>query len=149
MTPDEIIRRIKRVGLDSAPIIDHVEKNPDFALRCHPFFLAVDRGTIRAYTSTISLTETLVLPMRNGDSAREDTFRKLLLSSRGLTSVPLLREIAKQSARLRAVYNLRIPDSVQLATALHSNCDIFLTNDDKLKRVQEIEIVVISELTSP
>jgi predicted nucleic acid-binding protein len=147
MTADEIIRRIKRVGLDSSPIIYHVEKNPDFASHCLPFFLAIDQGTIRGYTSTISLSETLVLPMRNGDAVRENAFRNLLLSARGMTTTPLLTEIAEQSARLRATYSLRTPDAVQIATALHSNCDIFLTNDDKLKRVQEIEVVIVSELT--
>jgi len=147
MTTDEILARVSRIGLDSSPIIYHVEKNPDFALRCLPFFRAIDNGTLAGVTSTISLSETLVHPIRNADAAKASAFRNLLLFSRGMTTLSLTAEIAETAARLRADYNLRTPDAVQIATALHSNCDIFLTNDDRLKQIREIEIVVVSELT--
>ena len=146
MTPDEILARISRVGLDSSPIIYYVEGNHEFALRCLPFFRAISDGKVAGFTSTISLSETLVHPFRNADATKENAFRNLLLHSRGMTTVAVTAEIAETAARLRANYTLRTPDAVQIATAIHSQCDIFLTNDDRLKRVQEIEIIVVSEL---
>lgn len=55
--------------------------------------------------------------------------------------------LAEQAADLRARYNLRTPDAVQIATAIDTGCDAFLTNDIALKRVTEICVIVLSELT--
>jgi predicted nucleic acid-binding protein len=37
--------------------------------------------------------------------------------------------------------------NIQLATAVAASCDAFLTNDKQLKRVTELQIIVIDELT--
>jgi hypothetical protein len=43
--------------------------------------------------------------------------------------------VAERAAELRARYNLRTPDALQVATALVRRCEAFLTNDARLKRV--------------
>jgi predicted nucleic acid-binding protein len=48
--------------------------------------------------------------------------------------------------RLRATYNLKTPDALQVAAALHAGCDIFLTNDFGIKRVKEIHVLVLDDL---
>jgi predicted nucleic acid-binding protein len=45
---------------------------------------------------------------------------------------------------LRAEYELKTPDAVLLATALHSRATGFIGNDSKLKRVKGIEILMLS-----
>ena len=55
-------------------------------------------------------------------------------------------EIARCAADFRAKYNLKLPDALQIATAIVSNCEAFLTNDTKLKRVTELQVLVIEEL---
>lgn len=54
--------------------------------------------------------------------------------------------VAEQAALLRAKYNLRTPDAVQLATAVEVRADYFFTNDDRLKLVREITVVTLSDL---
>lgn len=56
--------------------------------------------------------------------------------------------IARKAAELRAKYNLTLTDTIQVATALSSECDAFLTNDIALKRVSELNILVLDE-TAP
>jgi predicted nucleic acid-binding protein len=56
------------------------------------------------------------------------------------------REIAKLTAVIRAKYNFQLPDSIQIATAIASNCDAFLTNDAALRKVTEIRAIVVSKL---
>jgi len=41
---------------------------------------------------------------------------------------------------------MAFPDSIQLATAVYYSADYFLTNDIRLKSVNEIEILVLDEL---
>ena len=142
----EALIGVERLGLDSAPIIYYVEGNYDFHSLCSPFFEAIANGTLEAFTSTITLPETLVHPFRNNDNSRITAFRNLLLHTKGIATTPLSVAIADRSARLRADYNLRTPDAVQLATALHTSCDSFLTNDLRLRSVSELKIIVLSEL---
>ncbi len=40
---------------------------------------------------------------------------------------------------------LRTPDALQLATAIHHNCNKFLTNDKKLKQISEIKVILITD----
>jgi predicted nucleic acid-binding protein len=54
--------------------------------------------------------------------------------------------IAIKAAELRAKYSLKTPDSIQLATAIQYNADYFLTNDLRLKLVNEIKSITLNEL---
>jgi predicted nucleic acid-binding protein len=47
---------------------------------------------------------------------------------------------------LRANYNLKTPDSIQLASGIQKNADIFFTNDKNLKRVDKIEVLTLGEI---
>ena len=54
--------------------------------------------------------------------------------------------VAETAADLRASYNLRTPDALQLATAIVSGCQGFLTNDRGLIRVKTIPVLVLDDL---
>ena len=54
--------------------------------------------------------------------------------------------LAIQAAQIRARYNLQLPDAFQIAVALAANCQAFLTNDVILKRVTELQVLVLDEL---
>lgn len=74
-------------------------------------------------------------------------YKNLLLQTNNLTTHEIDAQIANEAAVLRAKYGLRTPDSIQVATAIISGCDAFLTNDLKIKVVTEIKILVLDELT--
>jgi hypothetical protein len=44
---------------------------------------------------------------------------------------------------LRARYQIRTPDAIQIAAAIDFGARLFLTNDDRVRRVTEIEVVVL------
>jgi predicted nucleic acid-binding protein len=50
---------------------------------------------------------------------------------------------SRKAAQLRAIYNLSLTDALQLAVAIDANCDAFLTNDIELKRVVELNVIII------
>ena len=55
--------------------------------------------------------------------------------------------MARKAFKLRAKYDfLKSMDALQISVALEKNCDQFLTNDKKLKKVSELQIVIIEEL---
>jgi predicted nucleic acid-binding protein len=85
-------------------------------------------------TSVMTLGELLVQPMRDGDFALVQSFKRILRSP-GITVLPFLDNAAEIFAKLRADKNIKPPDAIQLATAAVAGCDLFLTNDERLRSV--------------
>jgi predicted nucleic acid-binding protein len=90
--------------------------------------------------------EVLVQPIRLNRIDLASRYRQLLLESERFSVLPITVEIAELAADLRARYNLRTPDALQVATALAHRCEAFLTNDARLKRVAEIRVLTLEEL---
>ena len=111
-------------------------------------FKRITNGDFQAASSVITLTEVLVQPLRQNDQNLADDYRDLLFNGVNFQLFSLTASIAERAAEIRAKYNLRTPDALQVATALENNCDAFLYNDNGLKRVAEIQILVLDELES-
>ena len=94
----------------------------------------------------VSLTKVLTLPMRLGNRVVEAEYRDLLLYGRNFSLLSIDAIIAENAADLRARYQIRTPDALQVATALSARCDAFLTNDIALRRVRDLRILVLDEL---
>jgi predicted nucleic acid-binding protein len=58
----------RTVALDTAPLIYFVEENPAFIELIKPFFEALERADFRAVTSTLTITEALVIMVPKGSS---------------------------------------------------------------------------------
>lgn len=136
----------KRIGLDTAPIIYFIEGHPRYVEMLRPFFQAVDRGECSAVTSIITLLEVLVHPIRHGDRKLAQRYRELLLGSEGLTTILLSQKIAEEAARLRAFQNIRVADSIQMATAIRKKASFFLTNDTHLPSLPGLQTLVLDNL---
>jgi len=134
------------VGLDTAPLIYLIEENPRFLPLVRPFFEAVDRGEFRVVTSTLTLTEVLVHPMRHGDHELADQYRRILLHANQVTTAPVSEVIADEAAQLRSRYGLRTPDAIQLATAISAGASSFLTNDTRLPNLPSLKMLVLNQL---
>lgn len=98
-------------------------------------FEAMDRDEFTVVTSMVTLLEVLVHPFRHSDVDLAQQYRDILLNTDHLTTVELSQDIAEEAACLRARHNLRTPDVIQLATAIHANASHFFTNDDRYPSV--------------
>ena len=136
----------KVVGLDTTPLIAFVEKQPANVELLRPFFLAVQNYEISVVTSTVTLLEVLVHPIRHGDAKLAQRYRDILLDAAGFTIINLNQDIAEEAARLRAFHNIRTPDSIQMATAIKMNATHFLTNDLKLPSLPGLKVLKLDEL---
>ena len=134
------------VGLDTAPLIYLIEENPTYLPMVRPFFEALDRGEFRVTTSILTLTEVLVHPMRQGDLELAGQYRRILLQAAHVTTVPVSEAIAEGAAQIRAHHGLRTPDSIQVATALHSSASFLLTNDGRFPTLASLKVLVLNQL---
>jgi predicted nucleic acid-binding protein len=106
----------------------------------------VDTGVITGYSSVITLTEVLTHPLQTNDATVVSEYRSFLLGSQNLFLTPITPAIAEQAAVLRARYHLRTPDALQIAAAVEHSCEAFLTNDSRLRRVNEIRVLVFDDI---
>ena len=136
----------KVVGLDTAPFIYYIERNPSYIDMLRLFFRAVERGEIMLVTSIVTLVETLVLPLRKGDIKLADQYRNVLFDTDNLATIMLSQEIAEEAAQLRALHNFRGLDAIQIATAIDASASCFLTNDRQLQRASAIQVLVLDDL---
>lgn len=112
-----------------------------------PIFQSIDEGRVIAVTSVITLSECLVHPCLRGLIELQNDYFDLIVHCVNVEFVLQDEQVGLLAAQLRACYRITLPDALQVATALQSRCDAFLTNDTELKRVQEIQIVVVQELS--
>ena len=84
------------VGLDSAPLIYFVERHPTYLPLLLPFFEAVAQGEIQVVTSTLTLSEVLVHPYRDGNQSLADRYLHILLNARNLRTVPCHRQLPRR-----------------------------------------------------
>ncbi|NJS11049.1 MAG: type II toxin-antitoxin system VapC family toxin [Microcoleus sp. CSU_2_2] len=134
------------VGLDTAPLIYFIEQNPTYLEMMRFFFRAFDCGDFRIVTSTVTLVEVLVHPLRQGNTILAQEYREILLNQENLTAIELTSDIAEIAAQLRASHNLRSPDSIQMATAIREGASFFLTNDARLPSLPGLTVLVLENL---
>jgi len=134
-----------RVCMDTAPIIYFIEKNPKYLGVLKPVFLEIDSGRIEAITFTITLLEVLVHPFRTKNDILAEKYRDILLYSGGLTTFEIFHEVSEMSSKLRAKYSIRTPDAIQIAVGLLYRASKFLTNDSALKKVSDIDVLVLDD----
>jgi predicted nucleic acid-binding protein len=133
------------VGLDTAPLIYFIEENPAYIETVKLFFEAMDRGDFWVVTSTVTLLEVLVHPLRLNNIELATEYREILLNSK-LMTLEVSNAIAEQAAQLRAAHNIRTPDAIQISAALDAGATHFLTNDIKLPQIPSIQILSIDAL---
>jgi predicted nucleic acid-binding protein len=134
------------IAFDTAPIIYFVEANPNYDALVTAIFERVENGEITGLTSVISLCEVLIHPLRNQNLDLKQRYFDILQNSPNFFTKSINLATAESAADLRARYNLRTPDALQIATALENGCDTFLCNDKNLKRVTELKILILDEL---
>jgi len=137
---------IETLYVETAPMIYFVEENPAYIDKMDFLMNAVAARKVNAISSTLILTEVLVHPLKEKNVKLVNRYRSILLKSRDFQLVPVTPAIAESAAECRSLYNLRTPDALHIATALDSKCDAFLTNDLGLKRVRELNIIVLADL---
>ena len=59
---------------------------------------------------------------------------------------PMDEIVAEEAARVRGVYNLKMPDAIIAATSIVHKADVLLTNDHSFEVIKEIQVVSPEDL---
>ncbi|HEV3077572.1 MAG TPA: PIN domain-containing protein [Thermoanaerobaculia bacterium] len=129
------------VGLDSSIFIYLIEEHGVYLPVVEPVFSAISAGNLTAVTSSLTLLEVLVQPLRAKLPELAEKYEKILTQSSGVRMIPLDVRILRAAAQLRAVTAMKTPDAIQLASALAAGCTAFLTNDRRIPTVSGLPIL--------
>ncbi len=132
--------------METSIFIYQLEAHPRYLALTDPLFAWMERPNSRAVTSTITMTELLVQPYRNGNEELVNQFYGLLSTYPNLEWVAPTIAIADEAARLRALYKLRTPDALQAATATHALATGMVTNDSVFERVKGFETLFLDAI---
>ena len=126
------------VVVDTAPLIYLLEDHPQFLPGFIGLFEAEAAGALQIAVSTLTVAEVLTGPMHTGQDALASRYEVALCR---FTVVPVDLGVAVLAARLRARYGLKLPDAIQLATALSLGAAALVTHDRDFARVHGLAIL--------
>ena len=137
------------LAIDTSILIYYMEKHDKYYLLIEDIFekCSSQAKDFKLITSTISLMEVLVKPIRDNKNELVAKYQDILLASENVFVIMIDLNIARKAAELRAKYNfLRSPDAIQLATAISTSAEYFICNDKKLKNISEIKCLILDDL---
>jgi predicted nucleic acid-binding protein len=140
------LRRHHSLALDTSIFIYELEAHPTYVEFADLIFAWLEQPGPAAVTSTITMTDLLVLPYRGKDEEQVNRIYALLSTYPNLSWIAPDLEIADLAAGFRARYRLRTPDTIQAATAARARATGFLTNDSAFQRVEAFETLLLDDL---
>lgn len=128
----------KRVYVDSNVLIYAVEGVPAAAGPAKELikFLRARPGAM--LTSEITLAEVLAPSKGRGAwplAVKRRVYLDLLVWSRTVTLLPIVRDILIRTADLRKISRLKLPDAIRLTSAIQHNCTFFVSGDAHFKKL--------------
>ncbi len=133
------------IAIDTMIFIYHFEAHPTYSPITTRIFEQIETDRLRAVTSYITLLEILVKPFKENDRRAVSDYTDLLTTFPNLEFVPVGKGIAEMAASIRARYSVKTPDAIQIATAIVSGSSIYITNDETLKKVTDVEVMVLKD----
>ncbi len=124
--------------IDTAPIIYLLEGHNPLAQRFTPLFERHAAGEIGFAVTTITIAEVLTGPLSKREEALARRYRTILESWH---VVALTADIAESAARMRARTKLKLPDAIQVASALAINATALVTHDRDFAVVKGLQIL--------
>ncbi len=98
-------------------------------------------GELRGVVLVITLAEVLAGPLGHGNEILADRYYRALISSAHWQIQEMYSELLFMAARIRTRYRLKLPDAIQVATAIHSSSSALVTHDRDFSSVDEILIL--------
>jgi predicted nucleic acid-binding protein len=108
-------KRHRRIAIDTSIFIYYLEANPLYVDMTGEVFTWLERSPHTAVTSTLTMTELLVQPYRDGNETLVNQCYGLLSLFPNLDWVAPDLTISDTAAQIRAYYRLRTPDALQAA----------------------------------
>ena len=133
------------VGVDTSPFIYLWEQHPRYFSLSETLFRHLKSPDVVGITSIITLIEACVHPQRQGRLDLVRTYERSLLRSQQVRTLHIDAPLARRAVILRAQYGIHVPDALQIAAAIEHGATVFVTNDRRLAKVQELDVLLLED----
>jgi uncharacterized protein len=127
--------------LDTNIVIYSIEQNPVFGPKVVTRLAIARAAGDSIMISDLTRMECLVLPLRLGNVAVQQTYRGFFALT---TVVPITPMVCDQAALIRATNRFKPMDALQLAAAVEHGANVFLTNDVRLNSFTGLTVEVLT-----
>ncbi|SNQ59044.1 type II toxin-antitoxin system VapC family toxin [Candidatus Methanoperedens nitratireducens] len=133
-----------RIFLDTNIFLAILNKEETWEL-AEKLLLDVHNGKHTGYTSVICVSEILSGFYAEDESEKGETFLTDIKAINNLTITDVDLIIAKDAAKMRAKYKIKLPDAMIAASCMIHKCKL-ITQDENLRKVREIEVKSIDKI---
>lgn len=147
---EAFLRKIDSAGnicIDTAVLIYHLEEIEPYNNLTKILIAEAANNRAACIISALTITELLTKPYSLKDGEKIRLFEGFIRSLPNTTVKAIDYGIARMAASIRADNSLRTPDSLILSTAVHTGCELFITNDIALKKIRTdlLQIIILDD----
>ena len=135
----------RAVYLDANILIYLLEDYPQYRSSLDNLLSLIETGEVKAHTSQLSLAEILVKPYKDEAHEAVEQYKALFDVPQFLTVHQVTSDILIKAAEIRSRSSIKLLDAIHIATTQFSNCNIIITNDRALKKIEQIEVVSLDD----
>lgn len=140
------LQDFKHIGIDSMCFLYQFADHPQYSPLTNALFTLLENKKIQAVTSLISVIEVFIKPEEAQDQQTIAEYENVFRNLPNLEITPIDWYLARLSSKIRANYkSIKTPDAIQVAATLLKNFPVFLTNDKKISKIEEIRVTLLSE----
>ena len=126
--------------LDTNIVIYGIEQHPIFGPKVRKRLTLARAAGDQIMLSDLTRMECLVLPLRFGDLALQQTFQGFFALT---IVVPITPAVCDRAALIRAAHRFKPMDALQLAAAVEHGANVFLTNDVRLSSFTDLTVELL------
>jgi predicted nucleic acid-binding protein len=141
----DALARHSTIAVDTSPFIYYIEGHPQFGPLAREIFDQISVGTCRGVTSVVTLMEIIVKPNRDQQLGVANEYATILSQLPNLDVVPVDNSDAWRAGTLRAMNTIRPADALQIATCIGAGATVFVTNDRRLRQINEIDVLILGD----
>lgn len=142
---ESVLKKYDIVAIDTNLFIYLFEKSNEYFGLCKEVFYSIEKGSYYGVTSVLLLTEVLTKPLKENDDKLVVLYKTFIKNFPNLTVREIDYKISVKAASLRAKYGLRTPDAIFIATAIKEGAQAFITNDIRLRKVTELDFIILND----
>lgn len=147
LTLADALHGSRRAVIDTMVFIYYFEDHADFGDRADAVIRNAARDLFEAIVTPVTAAELLVKPLQAERPDIADRYRTAITHLDNTRRCDLSWNAGCMAGALRSRYGLPLPDMFQVAIAMETGSCALITNDRALRRVEEVPIVVLDELT--
>jgi predicted nucleic acid-binding protein len=140
--------KITTIGFDTMCLIYFLDGHPQYSEFCGKLFKAIYQEQYIGTTSIITKLELFSSTKLASNSVLKNQYSSFFLRNPNIQVIDVTNDLVEKVSSIQRNYLLKLPDAIQVATAVHSEAKYFISNDQQLKQVNEVKVLNITQLSN-